>query len=332
MTTRAPRLLDRLRHGAPLLLDGATGTELERRGLECGLPLWSAHALLEAPAQVGEIHARYVEAGADLLTANTFRTQRRVLRRAGRHGDARALTALAVALAREAADRAGRPVAVLGSQPPLEDCYRPDLVPDAESLAREHGEHAENLAAAGVDAVLIETHGVVREALAAARAARACGLPWLVSFVAGRDARLLSGEPLAVAIEALRPLGALVVGVNCLPPSAVPPCLAVLHAAGLPFAVYANLGAPGDAPGEVRREACDPIGFARHAAVWLRAGARLIGGCCGTGPAHIRALRELLDAGPGARGSGGPPLTAADANCVTDPAPDARRLPARARE
>ena len=127
--------LERLRAGPALLLDGATGTELERRGAKSALPLWSAHALLHDPALVGRIHADYVEAGAELLTANTFRTQRRTLERDGVGERAAALTARAVALARAAAAGGDRPVHVLGSAPPLEDCFRPDLVPDDDSLA-----------------------------------------------------------------------------------------------------------------------------------------------------------------------------------------------------
>ena len=147
----------RLVAGPPLLLDGALGTELERRGAPSALPLWSTHALLHRPALVQAIHREYVAAGAAVLTANTFRTQRRTLARAGLTEAAAALTARAVALARAAAagaDPAADAVLVAGSAPPLEDCYRPDLVPDDAALAREHAEHARNLAAAGADLVL----------------------------------------------------------------------------------------------------------------------------------------------------------------------------------
>jgi S-methylmethionine-dependent homocysteine/selenocysteine methylase len=244
--------LERLRAGPALLLDGATGTELERRGAKSALPLWSAHALLHDPALVGRIHADYVAAGAELLTANTFRTQRRTLERDGVGEQAAALTARAVALARTAAARGDQPVQVLGSAPPLEDCFRPDLVPDEASLAREHGEHAANLAAAGVDAILLETMNTIREALAALRAARATRLPVLVSFVCWDGPRLLSGEMLREAVGAVRAEQPAAVLANCLPPSNVGACLAVLAAGGLPFGAYANLGAPLDERGRER--------------------------------------------------------------------------------
>jgi S-methylmethionine-dependent homocysteine/selenocysteine methylase len=285
MTDR-PNLPARLRQGPPLLLDGATGTELEARGVRSELPLWSSHALLEAPDVLSAIHRDYARAGAEALTAASFRTQRRTLARAGLASRAAELTAQAVALAR----RAGGDVYVLGSAPPLEDCYRPDLVPDDESLRREHAEHAVNLAAGGADAILAETHNTAREAHAAVTAAAAVGLPVIVSFVCGADACLLSGEPLGEALDEVVPLGPLAVGVNCLPPSAVDACLEVLAASGLAFGVYANLGAPGAEPAAPRSAACSPHDYAIHAQKWLRAGARFVGGCCGTTPAHVSAV------------------------------------------
>ncbi len=102
-----PDLLCRLEQPRPLLLDGAMGTELERRGAPCELPLWSARALLENPELVSRIHSDYIAAGAELLTANTFRTQRRTLAQAGLSDRARELTHKAVRLARAAGCVAG---------------------------------------------------------------------------------------------------------------------------------------------------------------------------------------------------------------------------------
>ena len=287
-------LAEKLQRAGPLLLDGATGTELERRGIPTRLPLWSAGALLSAPALVGRIHRDYADAGAEALTANTFRTQRRTLAREGLGDRAAALTALAVRLAREAAASSASSPLVLGSDPPLEDCYRPDRVPDQAALASEHAEHCANLAAAGVDAILCETHNSLREACAAARAASATGLPVLVSFVCWEGATLLSGERLSDAVRAVAALRPAALLVNCLPPSNVMACLAVLAGAGLPFGVYANLGAPDDAIGFRRSEDVSPRGFAQATAAWVGAGARLVGGCCGTTPGHIDAIRQSL--------------------------------------
>jgi S-methylmethionine-dependent homocysteine/selenocysteine methylase len=290
MTDTEKRLRERLATGPPLLLDGATGTELERLGIPSELPLWSARGLIDAPETVLAIHRAYAAAGAQALTADTFRTQRRTLDKAGQGHRAGELTTRAVALAHDAASKYG--IFVLGSAPPLEDCFHPERVPDDAALAREHAEHARHLVEAGADAVLVETMNTIREAVAAVRAARECGAPVFASFVSRDRAHLLSGEPLEEAVDAVARFGPLAVGVNCLPPEAVPPCLGVLQRTGLPFLVYANLIGPG--------EERSPEKYARCAAGWIRAGARIVGGCCGTRPDHIRAL------------SGG-----ADAKCVT---------------
>lgn len=277
--------------GSVWILDGATGTELERRGIRADLPLWSARALLECPDRVEEIHAEYVAAGADLLTANTFRTQARCLSRAGLAGRAAELTARAVALARRAAgDRA----LVLGSAPPLEDCFRPDRVPGDETLAQEHAAHAANLAACGVDAILVETMNTAREAVAATRAARDAGVPAIASFTCNPRGRLLSGEPLDRALESVVREGAIAVGVNCVPTSGIAACLGALAGCGTPFLVSPNQGEPREGEPGRHLEECTPSAFAALADSWRRSGARILGGCCGTTPAHIRALAERL--------------------------------------
>src|SRR5215472_3037340 len=193
------------------------GTELQRRETDTALPLWSARPLVEDPELVWTIHGDEVAAGADILTANTFRTHARSLARGGAGERAEELSALAVRLAHQAAATPGREMFVAGSLSPLEDCYRPDLVPGDAALAREHGTQARFLADAGVDLLLAETHNTVREAVAAGRAARDTGLPFIVSMVTDGAGRLLSGEPLAAAAEALLPLEPSALGVNCVP-------------------------------------------------------------------------------------------------------------------
>jgi len=294
----AARLRERLdgaraRRSRPLVFDGALGTELERRGVPSRLPLWSARALLADRSAVAAIHRDYVAAGAEALTANTFRTGRRTLAREGLGARAAELTRLAVALARGAATAAPRPVFVLGSQAPLEDCYRPDLVPSDAALAREHAEHAEALVAAGVDAILVETMNAAREAAAAASAARAVGAAFLASFACGSGGRLLSGEPLEAGLEAALRFGPLAVGVNCLPPEAVEACLPALARSGLPFFVYPNLGAPDADGGFAPHRDCAPAEFGELARGWLGAGAAAAGGCCGTGPDHVAAVARV---------------------------------------
>ena len=288
----------RLHNGAPILLNAATGTELQRRGADTRLPLWSARALSEAPDLVRDIHREEVAAGAEVLTANTFRTHRRTLAKGGLAERSRELTALAVHLAREAADAAGRDVFVAGSVSPLEDCYRPDLVPEDPALEREHQEQAESLTAAGVDLLLLETHNTVRELVAAARAAKATGLPVVASMVTDGNGRLLSGEAIEDAVRALEPDDSNpdVLSINCVPAGKLGADLVRLAAAapGVPLAAYGNLGLPADDLGWAFTEHLPPERYAELAGGWLARGVRLVGGCCGTTAAHTAALRYAI--------------------------------------
>ncbi len=291
-------LSTQLTRGEIILLDGALGTELERRGVSTQLPLWSAQAVRDSPDRVREVHEDYVRAGADILTAATFRTTPRALGKAGMAADADRLTRAAIALCVEARERVGggREVFVAGSMAPLEDCYAPELVPPALAADREHAEQAERLARAGAELLLVETMGTIREAVAAVRAAKKTGLLVLASFICRNGSEILGGELLADAVRGVEAIGADAVLVNCTPVDVMPLCLdAMSRATSLPIGCYPNAGTPEMAKGTWQFDpSMSPERFAGSAQEWLRRGAQIVGGCCGTGPDHIRALRESL--------------------------------------
>jgi S-methylmethionine-dependent homocysteine/selenocysteine methylase len=296
MSQDAADVRERLVNGPPLLLDGAVGSELDRRGVDTSLPLWSARAVIQAPSVLLEVHREYAAAGADVLTANTFRTQKRTLSKANVHEQSAELSAVAVHIARAAASTFPTPPLVAGSMAPLEDCYRPDLVPDAAELDREHGEMAQALAAAGVDLLLLETMNTGREAVAAAKAAVATGLPVLASLVCDAKGRMLSDENPGRVAQSLADVGVDGVLINCAPaPDLLHALRRVVEAVDLPTGGYGNVGHADPVVGWVNTDSVDPKAYGRHAATWLDAGARIVGGCCGTGPAHIRALRILIN-------------------------------------
>ncbi|MDP1559991.1 MAG: homocysteine S-methyltransferase family protein [Pirellulaceae bacterium] len=275
-----------------LLLDGATGTELNRRGVDTGLPLWSANALTaEAGLNVlRQVHLDYLSAGADIITTNTFRTNRRVL--AGKGFSARELTLRAVATAREAVAEFGKPALVAGSLSSLEDCYRPDLVPPHDECLAEHSERIHHLVEGGVDLLLIETMNCLREAVVAAQIATTTGLPTWVTFVCDENGRILSGESLRQAAEILMPLGVKALGVNCMPANTIAQPLAELRAVcgeNFPLMAYGNIGHVDDEQGWVNTDSTDPEGYLQHAQSWP---AQIIGACCGSTPDHIRKLNQ----------------------------------------
>jgi S-methylmethionine-dependent homocysteine/selenocysteine methylase len=286
----------------PVLLDGAVGTELSRRGIDTTLPLWSARALLSDSGleTLARIHDEYARAGAEVLVTNTFRTTLRALDRAGAAGEWQAANRRAVECARAGAVAGkGRACLVAGGLAPLEDCYRPDLVPPQGECLAEHRRQAECLAGLGVDLLFIETMNCGREAEAALQAARGTGLDVLLSLCPRAPGHLLSGEPLANVVPRLVDLGGAQLRgilINCATPEAMDaiyPAFARM-APALPHGLYAHLGEPDDVTGWRLPEHHEPEAYAAWMAGRLAEGARLVGGCCGTGPGHIEALAGLI--------------------------------------
>lgn len=294
-----------LRRKSLLILDGAMGTELQRRGVDTDLPLWSANALVVRPETVLEIHKDYLKAGADIITTNTFRTTRRTMRRAGLPDRSRQLTAAAVDLAVEAREAfPGREILVAGSIGPLEDCYRPDLVPSDRELREEHAELAARLVENKVDFILLETMNTAREAYAACAEATAAGKEVVVSFICNREGDLYSGESLGEAVRSLSEFHPTVFSINCVSPRYAKRAIDnLLAAADRPFAVYANVGVPDNEQygWEFTHDILEEE-YATHAQEWRRRGASIIGGCCGTTPEYIRVLRKNL--APRTQGTG----------------------------
>jgi methionine synthase I (cobalamin-dependent) len=290
--------LTRLKQPEQILLDGATGTELTRRGIDTGLPLWSANALLtsEGESVLRQIHRDYLLAGAEIITTNTFRTHVRALAPSGNGQRALELTKRAVEIAREAIAEISSPMPrfVAGSISTLEGCYRPEMVPPDDECRAEHSERIHHLIECGVDLLLLETFNTIREAVIAAKLATISGTPVIVSFVPDTVGHILSGETFSEAARQLLPLGVVGLGVNCgsTPNLAIP--LNELRAACgpiFPLVAYGNIGYPDETIGWINTDAEDPVAYCHYAADWP---VKVVGGCCGTTPAHIDQLRTLL--------------------------------------
>jgi S-methylmethionine-dependent homocysteine/selenocysteine methylase len=267
-----------------VVLDGAMGTELDRRGVRLATPAWSAPATVDAPEVVASIHHDYAAAGATLHTANTFRTRRRS---AGARWEE--LLRLAVRSARE--HGRGR---VAGSIGPVEDCYRPDLSPGLAARG-EHAEVARVLADEGVDVLLCETFPHPLEAVAAVEAAVATGTETWVALTAGPDATLLTPAAMRAAAEACASAGARAVLVGCTAARDTARFVEAIAEVSPVFGASANAG---DARDGIGWEADPGQAAARYvalAATWMDLGASILGGCCGTRPEHIARVAALVN-------------------------------------
>lgn len=280
-----------------VVLDGALGTELERRGVATPGPLWSAAALQSAPEVVRQIHRDYANAGAQLHTANTFRVCADAFEAVGKSDiEGRAAAVQAVSLARDAAQRRdGAPYWVAASLAPAGDCYRPDLTPGDARLRALHGRTLDWLALASPDCVLIETQNSIREAAICCELAAARRMPLIVSFILREDGLLLGGDRLSEAVRAVEEYSPLAIGLNCVPPSAAGDCLPLLMGlTSRPVAFYPHLSQGSPIPGWSAAETLDADEFADLALDCLTIGARIVGGCCGTTPSHLAAFCQSL--------------------------------------
>ncbi len=299
------------------LLDGGLSRELENCGAELRQPEWSALALMEKPGAVLQAHRNFLKAGAEVVTSNSYALVPFHIgaERFGR--DASGLAARAGKLAREAADEAAdeasadesRTVRVAGSIPPLFGSYRPDLF-DAAGAPDLLAPLVEGLAPYA-DFWLVETISSLTEARTVHAGLRPTGKAIWLSFTledAIRDVpRLRSGEPVAEAVQLAAELDADALLFNCSAPEVMAAAvhlaakLLAEHGKGIPVGAYANafVKAKDDSPlvanetiTPVRKE-LTPERYRDFAKSWIDAGARIIGGCCGIGPDHIAALRDL---------------------------------------
>ena len=262
-------------------MDGALGTELIARGVCLSGAAWSAAAIDHAAQTLASIHADYAKAGATLHTANTFRTQPGVL-----GGSWRGALEGAIRIARAALPPGNK---LLGSVAPVEDCYRPDLSPGVKARTS-HRIVAQALAEAGCDVLLCETFPAEEEALTAVEEAVATGLPVWIAMTAGPQADLLTPRDLAQAASRAVGLGAQRALVNCVAVSKAQPYVDELARLGVPFGAYANAGSKEEGLGWEQTTQDSAARYAELVRGWVEAGATVVGGCCGTRPAHIEAL------------------------------------------
>lgn len=293
-------LQQRLDGGEVIVLDGAMGTELEKRGVPMDDAAWSAAALATHADTVREVHEDYIRAGADLIITNTFPTARHVLEPAGMGEQFRELNIRAVTLAKEARDHAAeRAVFIAGSISTFTARYDYGYEPRVERARANYREQAEVLAETGVDVIALEMMRDVEQTTYAMEAAVATGLPVWVGFSCKTTDEgavvLWDGEhSLVEALEMLHPLEASLVSIMHTLIEDTPAALReVSKCWSGPVGAYPHSG-EFIMPNWQFLDVVTPADFATQTQGWLEMGVQLIGGCCGIGPEHIRLLKERL--------------------------------------
>jgi methionine synthase / methylenetetrahydrofolate reductase(NADPH) len=289
-------LLERLAE-RPMLADGAMGTMLYARGI----PIDACFDVLNLhdPRTVQGVHRDYVAAGADLLETNTFGANRFKLGVHGLEARVREINRAGVRLARDVRETMGRDVLVLGSVGPLGKYLQPIGTIGEEEARAAFREQAEGLVEGGVDGFVAETFSDVRELRVAVEAIRlvSADLPIVASMAFSEERLTFMGQAPADVGRELEALPVQVIGANCSVGSSVLYDILVLLRQVVPdrpVAIQPNAGLPSRL-GERLIYLSSPGYMADYAERMLDAGARIVGGCCGTTPEHVRAMRERVD-------------------------------------
>jgi methionine synthase I (cobalamin-dependent) len=278
-----------------LLADGATGSNLFACGLQSGdaPELWNA----DHPGRVAQLQRAFVEAGADIILTNSFGGTRHRLKLHGAEDRVAELNEKAARIARAEADRADRVVLVAGSMGPTGEILEPLGPLSLDDARAAFAEQAAALARGGVDLLWIETMSSTEETEAAAAGAASAGLPVVATLSFDTNGRTMMGVTPSELAGLHRKHNLAACGSNCgTGPSELVACIVNLATASDPSAVLvakANCGIPQFIDGEIRFNGTPEL-MAQYACLSLDAGARIIGGCCGTTPEHVRIMRQAL--------------------------------------
>ena len=292
---RYDKLMARIEGGEQIVIDGATGTEIERRGVPQLQDAWNGGGALSHPDILRQVHEDYILAGAQIIISNTFATLKTALRDAGVEKDFEAYNSRGVELACEARAACNADsVLVAGG---ISHWSWSGNYPSLDELGEHATEQAVIMAEAGADLIVLEMMVSINRMLVVLDGAQRCGLPVWVGFSCEVDSkgtpRLIDGDALAEAIDSIRDYNVPLISIMHTDVTAVATCLDVVDVTWPgPVGVYAHSGDYVE-DSWIFNNIISPNDYATVADRWLGRGVQVIGGCCGLGTSHIRALSGL---------------------------------------
>ena len=274
----------------PLILDGAMGSYLQQKGFQTDDILWTSKLNISNPDAVIQIHKDYIEAGTDIITTNTFRTNPHTLNSAGinHHSE---YVAAAVKLAQEAVQ--DNEILIAGSNAPAEDCYQKERTISYNKLKLNHEKHIDLLIDNGVNFILNETQSHLDEIEIICQHCDGNKIPYLLSLYLDENLNLLSGEGLESIISLLENTETLVIGINCISPELLHN---ITRSTVLPinWGFYLNCG-DGRPTDKIINCKIQADAYLDYVVKYLPMKPSFVGSCCGSNPSHIRKIREFLD-------------------------------------
>lgn len=276
--------------GKPLVLNGAVGSYLQQKGLASDNTLWASIANQTNPQKVMDIYYEYLEAGADIITTNTFRTNPLILSNAGIE-EHHQFVREAVELARRTARN--KKVFIAGSNAPAEDCYQKQRTVSYEKLELNHHNHIDFLVNSGVSFILNETQSHFDEIHIICDYCNRNSIPYVVSLYVDESLRILSGESLESVINFLNTQKLMAIGFNCISPIIFKRILSSIKLPEI-WGFYLNCGSGKPTDIEIHC-AVSPAEYIKTVRNALQYKPSFIGSCCGSGPEHTKKIREFID-------------------------------------
>ena len=282
----------------PLIMDGAMGTELMRRGIELPLPLWSSMSNIDQFDQVMNIHKDYIEAGSDILTTNTFRTTPRTFIKAGySQNESEIISEQCCNMAIEAAKHAVKKenTLIAGSVAPLEDCYEPLHFPGKEIAKKEFQLIIDRIIRKGVDILLFETMGNYEEIESALQVSNHIDIQRWLSIVLKNKNSILDGTELQKVVELANKNKIDMVLINCTPVNIISEALDIFlgYRKGK-WGVYPNAGENMPTKDGEFVSKLDDESFCKAIQDYITLGASVVGSCCGSTPNTVRKISNMI--------------------------------------
>ncbi|MDP2304296.1 MAG: homocysteine S-methyltransferase family protein [Ignavibacteria bacterium] len=275
----------------PLILDGATGTKLIEHNHNFNDSLWTSIFNITNPELVIKLHREYLEAGADIITTNTFRTNYLAYKNSSIEISHSSLVKRSVNLAIEA--RNGRKILIAGSNAPAEDCYQTNRTISHIDLIKNHHLHIDELMSAGVDFILNETQSHFDEIKIIAEYCYQNKIPFVLSLYFDDELRILSGETVSEIIEYLKPFKPLALGFNCVSPKRLHSLLTEIELKS-DWGFYLNCGDDNSLNNKLKCTVT-PDSYIDKVSHFPQSNYIFIGACCGSSPSHIKEIKRYLD-------------------------------------
>lgn len=275
----------------PLLLDGASGSYFQQKGLITDQLLWSSLLNIDAPEEVYTLHAKYIKAGADIITTNTFRTNPNAIKLSSKSIECEKLVKAGVEIALSAA-KSGN-VLIAGSNAPAEDCYHVQRTIAKKELEYNHHKHIDLLMVNGCDFILNETQSHLDEVIIISKYCSKNKIPYIMSIFFDEKFKILSGERIGQVLKIIDEYAPVSISFNCIPPLLFKEYIKN-KSIKYNWGAYFNYG-KGNYSDKLIECGIKPVEYISQISFLIKKNPSFIGSCCGSNPSHTKKIREFID-------------------------------------